>query len=69
MGLHIDSMKKADPKKLITSKDPVPHIITRRYAEFSASILTLNQGYEDALLSNRWVMALVSGEFFESEQV
>lgn len=53
MGLHIESMKKADPKKLMTTKDPLPHIITRRYAEFSASILTLNQGYEDALLSNR----------------
>lgn len=53
MGLHIDSIKKAEPRKLITSKDPGAHYIVRRYAEFSSSILTLNQGYDDALLLNR----------------
>jgi vacuolar protein sorting-associated protein 52 len=50
MGMHIDSLKKADPKKLITSKDPNVHFIVRRYAEFSSSILILNQGFEDGLL-------------------
>ncbi|KAI8893007.1 Sac2 family-domain-containing protein [Globomyces pollinis-pini] len=52
VGLHIDSLKKADPRKLITIKEPQPHYVVRRYAEFSASVLTLNQGYEDALLIN-----------------
>jgi vacuolar protein sorting-associated protein 52 len=52
MGLHIDSLKKADCKKLLASKDPNVHFIVRRYAEFSASILTLNQGYEEAMLVN-----------------
>jgi hypothetical protein len=49
MGMHIDSLKKADPKKLIT-KDPTVHFIVRRYVEFSCSILVLNQGFEDGLL-------------------
>ena len=58
MGLHIDNMKKADSRKLITTKDPLPHFITRRYAEFSASILTLNHEYDDALLNNRYTKYL-----------
>ncbi|KAI9095927.1 Sac2 family-domain-containing protein [Phlyctochytrium arcticum] len=52
MDLHIDSLKKATAKSLLPSKDVHPIFITRRYAEFSASILTLNHGYDDALLSN-----------------
>ena len=52
MGLHIDSLKKADCKKLMASKESNVHFIIRRYAEFSASILTLNQGYEEAMLVN-----------------
>ncbi|KAJ3347364.1 hypothetical protein HDU91_006794, partial [Kappamyces sp. JEL0680] len=52
MGFHIDSLKKADPKKLVTSREPAVHYIVRRYAEFAASIITLNQSYDDALLLN-----------------
>jgi hypothetical protein len=52
IGLHIESLKKADTKKLITSKEPGVHFVVRRYAEFSSSILVLNQGFEDGLLLN-----------------
>ncbi|TPX37558.1 hypothetical protein SmJEL517_g00456 [Synchytrium microbalum] len=52
MDMHIESVKKAIPGKLLPTKDVHPHYLTRRYAEFSASILTLNQGYDDALLIN-----------------
>ncbi|KAI8927959.1 Sac2 family-domain-containing protein [Entophlyctis helioformis] len=52
IDLHIDSLKKAVAGKLLPTKDVHPHYIMRRYAEFSASILTLNQGYDDALLVN-----------------
>ncbi|KAI9202758.1 Sac2 family-domain-containing protein [Polychytrium aggregatum] len=50
LDMHIDSLRKAVPSRLMAVKDVTPHYITRRYAEFSASILTLNQGYQDALL-------------------
>ncbi|KAG0872173.1 hypothetical protein G6F16_005361 [Rhizopus arrhizus] len=33
-------------------KDIHPHFVTRRYAEFAASLLVLNDGYDDAILSN-----------------
>ncbi|KNC96426.1 uncharacterized protein SPPG_08323 [Spizellomyces punctatus DAOM BR117] len=52
MDLHIESLKRAVPRNLLPSKDFHPHYVTRRYAEFAASILTLNQGYDDALLIN-----------------
>jgi len=52
IDLHIDSLRKASLPKILVSKDTHPHYITRRYAEFSASILTLNNGYNDALLTN-----------------
>ncbi|KAJ3300194.1 Vacuolar protein sorting-associated protein 52 [Borealophlyctis nickersoniae] len=52
MDMHIESLKKAVASKLISSKDVHPHYVTRRYAELAASILTLNQGYDDALLNN-----------------
>jgi hypothetical protein len=45
---HIESLRKAR----MTVNDTHPHYITRRYAEFSASILLLNDGYNDALLMN-----------------
>jgi hypothetical protein len=47
IDLHIESLRKA---RLIVT-DTHPHYITRRYAEFAVSILSLNHGYEDALLS------------------
>ncbi|KAJ3029343.1 hypothetical protein HK097_005818, partial [Rhizophlyctis rosea] len=52
VDLHVESLKKASVKGLVGKGDTNPHYITRRYAEFAASILTLNQGYDDALLNN-----------------
>ncbi|KAJ3010115.1 Vacuolar protein sorting-associated protein 52 [Thoreauomyces humboldtii] len=76
MDLHIESLKKAAPKSLLPSKDFHPHYVTRRYAEFSASILTLNQGYDDALLANslfrlraevEHLLMRMSGEFSDAK--
>ncbi|KAJ3165680.1 hypothetical protein HDU88_003873 [Geranomyces variabilis] len=76
MDLHIDSLKRAVPRVLLPSKDVHPHYVTRRYAEFSASILTLNQGYDDALLANslfrlrtevEHLLMRMSGEFGDSK--
>ncbi|ORX93736.1 Vps52-domain-containing protein [Basidiobolus meristosporus CBS 931.73] len=55
MNQHIDSVKKASAHRLMSSKDVHPQYITRKYAEFASSILILNQGYEDALLTNSLV--------------
>ena len=55
MDLHIESLRTALPSKLLHQKDVRPHYITRRYSEISVSILTLNQGYEDALLTSSFV--------------
>ncbi|RCH82501.1 hypothetical protein CU097_004256, partial [Rhizopus azygosporus] len=51
ISLHIDSLKKMFHSKSLV-KDIHPHYITRRYAEFAASLLVLNDGYDDAILSN-----------------
>ncbi|KAI8996877.1 Sac2 family-domain-containing protein [Pilobolus umbonatus] len=52
MSLHIESLKKIFNNKtaISTVKDIHPHYITRRYAEFIASLLVLNDGYDDAIL-------------------
>jgi vacuolar protein sorting-associated protein 52 len=47
IDMHIDSLKKAVISRLLPTKDTTPHYVVRRYAEFSASILALNQGYDD----------------------
>ncbi|SAL98829.1 hypothetical protein [Absidia glauca] len=54
MTLHVDSLRKlANNKTVINSiKDIHPHYVTRRYAEFAASLLVLNDGYDDAILAN-----------------
>ncbi|KAI9004736.1 Sac2 family-domain-containing protein [Gaertneriomyces semiglobifer] len=52
MDMHVESLKKASPRALLPTKDIHPHYITRRYGEFAASILALNHGYDDALLTN-----------------
>ncbi|KXS13007.1 Vps52-domain-containing protein [Gonapodya prolifera JEL478] len=53
IDMHCESLRKASAAKLIgPTKDFTPHFVTRRYSEFAASILTLNQGYDDALLHN-----------------
>lgn len=45
MTLHVDSLKRmANTKSILNSiKDIHPHYITRRYAEFAASLLVLNE--------------------------
>ncbi|KAJ3124817.1 hypothetical protein HK098_000857 [Nowakowskiella sp. JEL0407] len=45
---HVDSLKKAVSSKLLPNKEVHPHYVW--YAEFAASILTLNHGFDDALL-------------------
>ncbi|KAL1934757.1 hypothetical protein VTP01DRAFT_6939 [Rhizomucor pusillus] len=54
MTLHTESLKRmAASKSVIGSvKDIHPHYVTRRYAEFAASLLILNEGYDDAILIN-----------------
>ncbi|KAF7727175.1 hypothetical protein EC973_007950 [Apophysomyces ossiformis] len=54
MTLHIESIKKMSNSKSVLNavKDIHPHHITRRYAEFAASLLILNEGYDDAILIN-----------------
>lgn len=47
IDLHIQSLKTASISRLLPSKDTHPHYVVRRYAEFSVSILTLNQGYDE----------------------
>ncbi|KAJ3296154.1 hypothetical protein HDU79_007408 [Rhizoclosmatium sp. JEL0117] len=48
IDLHIESLRKIT--KLAVNKESHPHFITRRYAEFAASVLALNDGFDDALL-------------------
>jgi hypothetical protein len=50
MDMHVDSIKKMAASKSVLSavKDIHPHYVTRRYAEFSTSVLTLNDGYDDS---------------------
>ncbi|KAI9348662.1 Sac2 family-domain-containing protein [Obelidium mucronatum] len=50
IDLHIESLRKIG--KVSVTKDCHPHFITRRYAEFAASVLALNDGFDDALLLN-----------------
>jgi hypothetical protein len=54
MDLHMDSLKNANLSKLLPTKDVRPHYISRRYSELSVSLLTLNQGFEDSVLSSRY---------------
>ncbi|RUP47313.1 hypothetical protein BC936DRAFT_145868 [Jimgerdemannia flammicorona] len=54
MDLHFQSVKKmaANKQVLASVRDVHPHYVTRRYAEFAASILTLNEEYSDPNLNN-----------------
>ncbi|KAI8073158.1 Sac2 family-domain-containing protein [Gongronella butleri] len=54
MTIHIDSLRKMASTKSMNTvvKDIHPHYVTRRYAEFAASLLVLNDGYDDAILTN-----------------
>ncbi|KAJ3070045.1 hypothetical protein HDU98_006918 [Podochytrium sp. JEL0797] len=53
IDLHIESLRKIG--KVTVNKDCHPHFIMRRYAEFAASVLALNDGFDDALLVNSLV--------------
>ncbi|XP_054164992.1 vacuolar protein sorting-associated protein 52 homolog [Oppia nitens] len=48
--LHIQSIRQCDTSKL-TNFDTRPHYITRRYAEFSASIMIINDTFPDERVS------------------
>ncbi|RHZ76011.1 hypothetical protein Glove_208g104 [Diversispora epigaea] len=50
MDMHIESVRKAANK--MTVKDVHPHFMSRRFAEFIASISTLNEDYNDPILNN-----------------
>ncbi|ORX50460.1 Vps52-domain-containing protein [Hesseltinella vesiculosa] len=54
MTSHIESLRKMASTKAmnLVVKDIHPHYVTRRYAEFAASLLVLNDGYDDAILTN-----------------
>ncbi|KAI9497981.1 Sac2 family-domain-containing protein [Zychaea mexicana] len=76
MTLHVESLKRMAATKSVISavKDIHPHYITRRYAEFAASLLVLNEGYDDAILINsvqkmrnefEGLLARMSNEFSE----
>ncbi|KAI9322660.1 Sac2 family-domain-containing protein [Dichotomocladium elegans] len=76
MTLHIESLKRMAASKSVISavKDIHPHFVTRRYAEFAASLLALNEGYDDAILINsvqkmrnelEGLLARMSNEFME----
>lgn len=59
LDLHIESVRKAagagsSTISLFSTPEIHPHFITRRYGEFAASILQLNQGYNDHLLETRY---------------
>lgn len=60
MDLHVGSVRKAVATGasgfFAGNMDSTPHYVTRRYGEFVASLLSLNHGYEDALLDARSVV-------------
>lgn len=67
VDLHVQSIKKAAQSAgglFSGSIDIHPHYITRRYAEFSASILALNEGYNDHLLDTSLSRLKLSVEEF-----
>ena len=45
--LNVNSIRNADPQKL-SHFDTRPHYITRRYAEFTAAIISINSNHPDA---------------------
>jgi len=49
--MHIESLKLCDLSKM-SSADTRPHYITRRYAEFSAAIMIINDTFPDERVSN-----------------
>ncbi|CAG9566819.1 unnamed protein product [Danaus chrysippus] len=51
LKLNIQSVRDCDPAKL-SNKEMGPHYITRRYAEFSAAVLSLSEQFPNEELSN-----------------
>ncbi|XP_038221188.1 vacuolar protein sorting-associated protein 52 homolog isoform X1 [Zerene cesonia] len=51
LKLNIQSVRECDPAKL-ANKELGPHYITRRYAEFSAAMLSLSEQFPSQELSN-----------------
>ncbi|XP_034829637.1 vacuolar protein sorting-associated protein 52 homolog [Maniola hyperantus] len=51
LKLNIQSVRDCDPAKL-SNKEMGPHYITRRYAEFSAAMLSLSEQFPSEELSN-----------------
>ncbi|KAJ2953682.1 hypothetical protein O0L34_g1299 [Tuta absoluta] len=51
LKLNIQSVRECDPAKL-SNKELGPHYITRRYAEFSAAIVSLSEQFPSEELSN-----------------
>eukprot|EP00742_Colponemidia_sp_Colp-10_P005738 GILJ01006133.1.p1 GENE.GILJ01006133.1~~GILJ01006133.1.p1 ORF type:complete len:595 (+),score=118.62 GILJ01006133.1:511-2295(+) len=51
LDMNIESLRRANPRTL-ASQDVHPHYITRRFAEFSASIHKLNLNYNDEIIAN-----------------
>ncbi|XP_063358376.1 vacuolar protein sorting-associated protein 52 homolog [Cydia amplana] len=51
LKLNIQSVRECDPAKL-SNKELGPHYITRRYAEFSAAMLSLSEQFPSEDLSN-----------------
>lgn len=49
--MHIESVKFCDLNK-ITTADTRPHYITRRFAEYSAAIMTINDTFPDDRVTN-----------------
>ncbi|XP_033643101.1 vacuolar protein sorting-associated protein 52 homolog [Asterias rubens] len=58
LELNIHSIKEADPQRM-GSIDIRPHYITRRYAEFSGAIVSLNETFPDERV-NRLLARLMS---------
>ncbi|CAK1549977.1 unnamed protein product [Leptosia nina] len=55
LKLNIQSVRECDPAKL-ANKELGPHYITRRYAEFSAAMLSLSEQFPSQELSNLLLM-------------
>ncbi|KAJ1654076.1 Vacuolar protein sorting-associated protein 52 [Dispira simplex] len=53
VNMHLDSMKKVcvSPSVRLAKNEVHPHFVTRRYAEFVASLLTLNQSQETSVIT------------------
>ncbi len=63
--MHIESIKLCDLNKM-GAIDNRPHVITRRYAEFSAAIMIINDTFPDERVSNLLSILQVCGRTFSN---